>query len=86
MDNKQKGQSKAKVLKASLFFRANHPYFIQKLDMTLDPLNTMDCIRIYDKNQELQKEPDNSPAIWSPIHYCWINPKDMTVVMDTKPD
>ena len=46
----------------------------------------MDCIRIFDKLDELKKNPDNAPTLWSPIHYCNIDIKAMTVVMDSKPE
>lgn len=84
MNQKQKLEIKAKVLVK--FKEANHPYFIKSLDMTLVPLCTMDCIRIFEKLKELIEEPDNEPTLWSPIHYATINPKDMTVIMDAKPN
>merc|ERR1712194_943001 len=76
MGIKQNEESKAKVLKKINLEQVNHPYFIQKFDMTLDPINTMDCIRIFDKIQELDKEPDSNPTLYSPIHYCTINLKE----------
>ena len=80
----QKKKSKAKVM--SSFQEKNYPYFIELMDGELRPICTMDCIRIFDKLDELKKEPDNAPTLWSPIHYCNIDIKTMTVVMDSKPD
>ena len=80
----QKKKSKAKVM--SSFEEKNHPYFIELMDGELRPICTMDCIRIFDKLNELKKEPDKVSTLWSPIHYCNIDIKNMTVVMDSKPN
>ena len=45
----------------------------------------MDCIRIYQKLEELKEKPDDSHTLWSPFHLCTINVKEMTVVLDNKP-
>lgn len=69
------------------FIEANHPYYIRSDDKTIDdPINTMDCIRIFEKLNELkEKKPDCRPTLWSPLHYATFNIKDMTVVFDIKP-
>jgi len=46
----------------------------------------MDCIRIFGKLDELKKDPDSPPTLWSPYHLAIINIKDKTVVFDSKPD
>ena len=56
------------------------------LDGTLLPFCTMDCIRIFQKFKELKEEPESEPTLWSPIHYCKINAKAMTVILDSKPN
>jgi len=48
---------KMKVM--ALFLESNHPYFIQNKDKSINtPINTMDCIRIYQKRNELTDDPD----------------------------
>ena len=65
------------------FVLKNHPWFIQNEDKSIDkPVNTMDCIRIFDKLEELKKEPDADPILMTLLHLAKINLKDMTVVMD----
>ena len=51
----QKKKSKTKVLVN--FKDLNHPYYIQLMNGELIPICTMDCIRIFDKLDELKKEP-----------------------------
>jgi len=48
----------------------------------MDPINTMDCIRIFDKLKELKEDPDADPTIMSLLHLASFNVQDMTVIMD----
>jgi len=82
----QKKAAKTKVL--SKLIEANHPYYIRSLDMTTDeiPINSLDCIRINTKLKELDLKPDDSPTLWTPLHYCTFNVLEKTVVMDSKPN
>jgi len=46
----------------------------------------MDCIRIFNKLRELKDDPDADPTLMTLLHLAKINLKDMTVIMDNKPD
>ena len=47
------------------------------------PINSMDCIRINTKFQELEMEPKGDPTIYTYLHLCTINVKEKIVEMDT---
>lgn len=80
---KVKKAIKMKVM--DLFLESNHPYFIQNKDKSINtPVNTMDCIRIYQKCNELTDDPDCDQFLWSPLHLANFNLKDMTVSMNDK--
>lgn len=64
---------------------ANHPYFIQKEDKTLEPINTMDCIRIFQKFEELKQNPEVDPILMSLLHNAKFNLKDFTIVKINDP-
>ena len=42
----------------------------------------MDCIRIYQKLNELKENPDSYPILWTPLHIATFNLKEMTVAMN----
>lgn len=85
IDKKKNKQRKDKVM--DKFVEANNPYYIQNKSRSIDiPINTMDCIRIFEKLEELKTEPENEPTLWSPLHLAKINPKEKTVVFESKPD
>ena len=64
-----------------------HPWFIQNKDKSIDiPINTMDCIRIFDNLKQLKDKTGGDSSLWSPLHLCQFFLVDMTVVMDNKPD
>lgn len=64
---------------------ANHPYFIQNKDKTVNtPINTIDCIRIYNLLKELKVNPEAYPWLWSPLHVAKFNLNSMTIIMDNE--
>ena len=67
----------------ALFLDSNYPYYIQNEEKSVDiPVNTMDCIRIYQKLNELKENPDSYPILWTPLHIATFNLKEMTVAMN----
>ena len=65
----------------------NYPWFIQSEDKSTDiPINTMDCIRIFENLKQLKDKTGGDSSLWSPIHLCQFFFIDMTVKMDNKPD
>jgi len=53
------------------FTKINHPWFIQNEDKSIDiPINTMDCIRIFDNLKELKDKTGGDSSLWSPLHLC----------------
>jgi len=88
MDAAQKKEliKRNKAIKArimTLLLKSGHPYFIQNHDKSVNiPINTMDCIRIYEKCNELIGNPDSDPLLWTPLHMAEFNLKEMTVLMN----
>ena len=79
---KEKGKD---VLVLSKLTEANQPYFIKNKDQTINiPVNCIDCIRIYQKINELKEKPKDDPKLWSHLHIGTFDVKTMTVVMDGK--
>ena len=84
VDIKKNKESKELVL-AKMLLQQSYPYFIESNDGSEEtPINTLDCIRIYDKLNELKEDPWEDPWLWSPIQLAQFNIKDMTVIMDNK--
>ena len=74
---------KARVM--TLFLKSNHPYFIQNNDKSINiPINTMDCIRIYEKCNELIGNPDSDSLLCTPLHMAEFNLNKMTVDMNNQ--
>lgn len=68
------------------FTEANYPWYMQNDDKTIDiPINSMDCIRIFHKLQELKEDPDAVSSLWSPLQLAQFFLDNMTAVMDNKP-
>ena len=71
----------------SKLIESNHPYYIRSKDKTINiPINSLDCIRINTKLNELDLDPDDDPTLWTPLHNCTFNVLEKTVVMDEKPN
>ena len=84
MDQEQKKAKKTKLL--DKFVVANHPYFARNGDKTINiPINSMDCIRIFELKGGLKKDQSLDPVLWCPLHMITINAKENTVFMDNDP-
>ena len=84
--SKNSKAKKNKILEDS-FTEINYPWFIQNKDKSIDmPINTMDCIRIFENLKQLKEKTGGDSSLWSPLHLCQFFFVDMTVVMDNKPD
>jgi len=87
IDPKSMKAKKEKMMKEFTLKIMLHPWFIQNKDKSIDiPINTMDCIRIFDNLKQLKDKTGGDSSLWSPLHLCQFFLVDMTVVMDNKPD
>lgn len=85
VDQKNIKAKKDKIM--AEFLESNHPYFIQNEEKSInEPINTMDCIRIFQKLKDIKEKKEDNPNLWSPLHYCQFFLETMTVVKDNKPD
>ena len=87
IDPKNMKAKKEKMMKEFTLKIMLHPWFIQNKDKSTNiPVNTMDCIRIFDNLKQLKDKTGGDSSLWSPLHLCQFFLVDMTVVMDNKPD